>query len=47
MESLILRLVHDTHPTAAELLENAVVRDGLADPRIRVIPRGCTVSVIH
>ncbi len=27
----ILSLVHDTHPTTAELLDDAVVRDGLAD----------------
>jgi hypothetical protein len=27
----ILGLVHDTHPTTAQLLDDAVVRDGLAD----------------
>jgi len=27
----VFRLVHNTHPAAAELLHNAVVRDGLAD----------------
>jgi len=27
----ILRLVDDTHPSTAELFDNAVVRDGLAD----------------
>ena len=27
----VLRLVHNTHPAATQLLHNAVVRDGLAD----------------
>jgi hypothetical protein len=27
----VLGLVHDTHPSAAQLLKDAVVRDGLAD----------------
>ena len=27
----VLGLVHHTHPTTAELLDNAIVRDGLAD----------------
>ena len=31
MEGYVLGLVDDTHPTAAQLLYDAVVRDGLAD----------------
>jgi hypothetical protein len=31
MEPGVFRLVDHTHPTAAQLLDNAVVRDGLAD----------------
>ena len=31
----VLGLVHDTHTTAAQLLNNAVVRDGLADHSCR------------
>jgi hypothetical protein len=31
MEPYVLSLVDDTHATAAELLDDAVVRDGLAD----------------
>src|SRR5208283_6056663 len=30
-ELQVFRLVHNTHPAAAELLDDAVVRDGLAD----------------
>ena len=30
-EFSVLGLVHHTHPTTAELLDDAVVRDGLAD----------------
>ena len=30
-KSSVLSLVDDTHPAAAELLDDAVVRDGLAD----------------
>jgi hypothetical protein len=30
-EADILSLVHHTHPPTAQLLDNAVVRDGLAD----------------
>ena len=33
-EPCVLGLVDDTHPAAAELLDDAVVRDGLADHRI-------------
>jgi hypothetical protein len=36
----VLGLVHDTHPTAAELLDNAVVRDGLADHRRNAMADG-------
>ena len=32
----VLGLVHDTHPAAAQLLDDAVVRDGLADERCGV-----------
>jgi hypothetical protein len=31
MQPRILGLVYDTHPPTAELLEDAVVRNGLAD----------------
>src|SRR6266700_3499073 len=31
MQRRVLGLVHDTHPTPAELLDDAVVRDGLVD----------------
>ena len=31
MKARVLGLVHNTHPAAAELLDDAVVRDGLAD----------------
>ena len=31
MEASVLGLVNHTHPAAAELLDDAVVRDGLAD----------------
>jgi hypothetical protein len=31
VESCVLGLVNHTHPTAAQLLDDAVVRDGLAD----------------
>ena len=31
MQADILSLVHDAHPAAAKLLDNAVVRDGLPD----------------
>jgi len=31
----VLGLVDDTHPSTAELLDDAVVRDGLADHRRR------------
>ena len=31
MEGYVLSLVDDTHPAAAQLLNDAVVRDGLAD----------------
>jgi hypothetical protein len=30
-KSDVFRLIHHTHPAAAQLLQNAVVRDGLAD----------------
>jgi hypothetical protein len=35
----ILSLVDDTHPTTAELLDDAVVRDGLADQFDNSSPR--------
>jgi len=31
MQRYVLGLVDDTHPPAAQLLDDAVVRDGLAD----------------
>ena len=31
VQGYVLGLVDDTHPAAAELLDDAVVRDGLAD----------------
>jgi hypothetical protein len=31
MQSRVLSLVHDTHPAATEFLQDAVVRDSLAD----------------
>jgi hypothetical protein len=31
VEASVLGLIDDTHPTAAEFFEDAVVRDGLAD----------------
>ena len=34
MEACVLSLVHDTHPTTTEFLQDAVVRDGLADERL-------------
>ena len=33
----VLGLVDDTHPATAELLDNAVVRDGLADHWQRIL----------
>ena len=35
-EARILRLVHDSHAAAAELLDDAVVRDGLADHGVAI-----------
>ena len=32
-ELQVFRLVHNTHPAPTQLLDNAVVRDGLADHR--------------
>jgi len=40
VEGYVLGLVDDAHPTPAELLENAVVRDGLADHRERILRAG-------
>ena len=34
VESSVLGLVDDTHPAAAEFLNDAIVRDGLADERV-------------
>ncbi len=34
MESRVFGLVDHTHPAAAQLLDDAIVRDGLADQRI-------------
>jgi hypothetical protein len=31
MEPCVFGLVHNTHPTTTEFLDDAVVRDGLAD----------------
>src|SRR5580658_6150030 len=36
MEACVLGFVDHTHPTTAELLDNPVVRDGLADWRWRI-----------
>jgi hypothetical protein len=33
----ILSFVNHTHPAAAQLLDDAVVRDGLADHRSRIL----------
>jgi hypothetical protein len=45
VEFNVLGLVHDTHAAAAELLDNAVVRDGLPDERVglchRAVILGC------
>jgi hypothetical protein len=32
----VLGLIHDTHPAAAEFLNDAIVRDGLADHGVEV-----------
>ena len=37
MESSVFGLVDHAHPTAAELLDDAVVRDGLADHWSRIL----------
>src|SRR3984893_13541471 len=39
----VLGLVNDTHPAATELLNDAVVRDGLTDYLGRVCPPGATM----
>src|SRR6476660_9410197 len=38
MEFRVFGLIHHTHPTAAQLLDNAVVRDGLANHVFPVLP---------
>ncbi len=44
MQPCVFGLVDNTHPAAAELLDDAVVRDGLAD-HLGQILRGCNVQV--
>jgi hypothetical protein len=36
MQSSVFGLIHDTHPAAAKLFDDAVVRDGLAEERRRL-----------
>ena len=38
-ELYVLSLIDDTHPAASELLDNPVVRDGLADHLLREVLR--------
>src|SRR4029077_9490256 len=37
-ESDVLGLIDDTHPAAADLLNNAIVRNGLAEHVVRICP---------
>jgi hypothetical protein len=37
METRVLGLVHDTHAATAKLLEDTVVRNGLADHRAEIL----------
>ena len=39
VQGYVLSLVDDTHPSTAELLNDAVVRNGLADHRQRILRR--------
>ena len=39
MKLRVFGLIHHTHPTTAEFLNDAVVRDGLADHVFPVLPR--------
>ena len=45
MKSGVFGLVNNTHPAAAQLLNDAVVRDGLADQMKRTSPSGRNLRV--